>query len=684
VNRSPKNPSTRLLLACVAALAPACAFAHFAGFKSPGPGMHFTVGQPVIVFADLFDDNDGHGMIVCPTGQTPIVPPGGGAATCSGGGTPVGWPQFQVLVDGVAQTDSVTHGTTVPGSTDFDSNGNPDPIDFYRFSVTGLAPGTHQMVIRGHFAPPPHSNGATLDSAPIAITIDALPAGRTTLTLSADVSGAINWNNLIVIGNGHRVHANGAVSIMNTLVTGLGSASALGIDGTASNLAIENSVFESTAAIDLNTPSAAVVRNNEWRANNLLTFVASDPDASPIVTFRGGGVSPRLFQGNNVGAGRVEFRNAFNWLIGGDGDAETNVIIGPRATLYLVDGSSNITVRGNYDHHNYRGGWSQGFNFSWTCNFCGASSGTFNLIEHNVIRGGSWPLQSVSGELRYNLIYGYGHTWLRSAGETGASIHHNVFTPEKGGGDLNEGIWFYSGETNIQIYNNTFDGGGAGNFDFAGATIRVNNDSHVDSIRNNLVTYSRDTGNGSPGEPRIVGDAGTIGHADYNAFYSPDNTTKDNYAITGMSEPAIGAHDASSAGTGMLNGQLAATPFSAPRVDPYESLVDEGAVWNRTQKVSAILAAFRARYLPAAGSPVVNAGDPADNDAQARRTDIGAIDRDGHDDDKFGKFGVDEIFADGFEAGPITIGAPDPDYHAVDHTGDHWHCEGVTRFHDCH
>jgi hypothetical protein len=668
------------LLIGILELLPLSAFAHFAGFKSPGPGMHFTVGQPVIVFADLFDDNDGHGMIICPAGQTPIVPAGGGAATCSGGGTPVGWPQLQVLVDGAAQTDSVTHGTTVPGSTDFDSNGNPDPIDFYRFSVTGMTPGTHQMVIRGHFAPPPASNGATVDSTPIAITIDALPAGRTTLTLNADVTGTINWNNLIVIGNGHRVHANGAVSIVNTLVTGLGSPSAAGIDGTASNLSIRNSVFESTAALDLTAAASAVVRNSEWRANNLLTFVASDPDASPIITLRGNGIGAKLFQGNNIGAGRVEFRNTSNWLIGGDTDADTNIIIGPRATLYPVDSSSNITVRGNYDHHNYRGGWSQGFNFSWVCNFCGSSSGTVNLIEHNVIRGGSWPLQSVSGELRYNLIYGYGHTWLRSAGDNGASIHHNVFAPEKGGGDQNQGIWFYDGETNIQVYNNTFDGGGGGQFDFAGPTIQVNNTSHVDSIRNNLVTYSRNYEN-TPGDPRIVGDAGTIGQADYNAFYSPDNTTKDNYAIAGVSEPAVGAHDASGAGTGVLNGQLAATPFSAARIDPYETLVDEGAVWNRTQKVSTILAAFRAHYMPAAGSPVVNAGDPADNDAQSRRTDIGAIDRDGHDDDQFGKFGVDEIFANGFEV--TTTVQSDRELHIVDHTGDHWHCEGVTRASPC-
>src|SRR5262249_27236487 len=148
------------------------AVAHFADFKSPGPGMHFTVGQPIIVFADLLDDNNNHGVIVCPTGQTPIVPMGGGPASCSGGGTAVGWPKLQVFVDGVLQTDSVTHGSTVQGSTDFDSNGNPDPINFNRFSITGLSAGTHQIKVRGLFPPPPVSDGATLDSPPISVTVD--------------------------------------------------------------------------------------------------------------------------------------------------------------------------------------------------------------------------------------------------------------------------------------------------------------------------------------------------------------------------------------------------------------------------------------------------------------------------------------------------------------------------------
>ncbi|QBB71180.1 hypothetical protein ELE36_12910 [Pseudolysobacter antarcticus] len=514
--------------------------------------------------------------------------------------------------------------------------------------------GTHLVKLRGQFTPPPDSDGATLDSAPISIVVDALPSDRTTLDLSANLSGPINWNNQIIIGNGHTVSSSGAVTIKNTLVIGLGSLTTSGISGTATAVDIENSVFEATGAIDLTVSGGATINNNEFRANNLLTFEASDPDATPIITLHGNSAPMKLFQGNRAGAGRVVFSNTRNWLIGGDGDDQSNILIGPRSTLYLVEGTSNITVRGNYDHHSYRGGWSQGLNLSFSCRLCSGASGSNILIEHNLFRGSSWPVQDLTGEFRYNLVYGYGHTWLRSA-DNGASIHHNLFVPEKGGGTLDQGVWFYGGETGIQIYNNTFDGGGNAIGDFAGPTIQINGASSVSSLRNNLITFSRNQDNGNPGSPRIVGDVGTVISADYNAFYSPDNVTHDNYAVTGMSEgstPGFATHDVSGSGTiGSKDGQLAATPFSGQRIYPYESVVDEGAVWQRSQKLSTILAAFRARYTPTASSPVNDHGDPQDNDGHGRRTDIGAIDVNGHDQDRFGKFGpfADLIFQSKFE-----------------------------------
>src|SRR5512141_1862756 len=95
-----------VLVALIGATLCSSAAAHFADFKSPGAGMHFSVGQQVVVFADLFDDFNIHGVIVCPTGQT-VLPNNGvaGPAVCSGGGAPTGWPQLQVFVDGVPHLD---------------------------------------------------------------------------------------------------------------------------------------------------------------------------------------------------------------------------------------------------------------------------------------------------------------------------------------------------------------------------------------------------------------------------------------------------------------------------------------------------------------------------------------------------------------------------------------------------
>ncbi len=219
-----------------------------------------------------------------------------------------------------------------------------------------------------------------------------------------------------------------------------------------------------------------------------------------------------------------------------------------------------MIVRGNYSHHNYRGGWSQGFNM------VASGVGANVLIEHNVFRGSSWNVQDVAGEFRYNLVYGYGHTWLRS-GNDGAAIHHNVFAPEQGGGESDQGIWLYSGEKNVQIYNNTFDGGGdavaenfaIGSFPFTGPVVQISNDSHVTSLRNNLMTFTTNFEN-SAGNPHVVGDASTFGTVDYNAFYSPDNDTRDNYAISGKSEgvtAGFAAHDVSGSGALRREGRTA-------------------------------------------------------------------------------------------------------------------------------
>jgi len=616
-------------------VASAPAAAHEAEFKSPGPGMHFTEGLPIIVFADIADARDYHGFII----------------------DGVGWPQFQVLVDGVKQIDGVTGKDTVPGANMVDQNGNPSPADFYRFSVTGLAPGGHQVVARGLFFAPGDSDVAVQDSAPITIIVDPRP-DKTVVNLTGDVSGPVNWDNVIVVGNGHKVNASGSLVIADSLVSGLGSLDTAGISGSLDSVDIQGSIFEAMGSLDLTIGGSAVIRGNEFRANNLIKFIANDPDASPVILLTGNSTEPKLFQGNRIGAGRVVFDSTRNWLVGGDSEADSNILIGPRCTLYFQNGSSDITVRGNYDHHNYRGGWSQGFNLSFQCQQCRPADGSGILVEHNFFTGGSWPIQNLIGEFRYNVVYGYGHAWIRSA-VTGALIHHNVFTPDGIKGSLDRALDFYRDETGLNIYNNTFDGGGPIG-DMAGPTVAIGGTTQVLSLRNNLFTFSRNQGNDNPGDARVVG--GALVSADYNAFYSPDNDNNDSYAVAGMTEgstPGFAAHDVSGNGDiGVVDGELAEFPFAGERIYPLNdgTVVDEAAIWQGTQKVSYVLAAFRSRYTPKPGSPLSDAGDPQDNDSQDRRADIGAVDLGGHDQDKFGKFGTPPSE---FEAPTVSLTSPE-------------------------
>jgi hypothetical protein len=613
------------------------AFAHSSSFKSPGPGMHFTQGQPLVVYADLFDDRDGKGIIVCPSGQTisnMSPPPDYGisrVAQCSGGGTPTGWPQLQLLIDGNLQTDNNTGSTTYQNTISFNHDGNPDPIGYFPFSAptAGLAPGAHQVVARGHFSADA-VNVTTVDSSPITIYIDA-PPSKSVVTLTADVNGPVNWDNVIVVGNGHAVTATGDLVIHNSLVTGLAAPTTAGLSGTVNSIDIEGSIFEDSGALNLTSSGAITITGNEFRANNRLKFVASDPSVPFEITVHGNGSGTKLFQGNRVGAGQLSF-NGDSWLIGGDTDDASNIFIGPRCVLNV--NGSNLVIRGNYAHHNYRGAWSQGFNFVYS------TSSSNVLTEHNFIRDSSWPVQQLAGEFRYNVVFGYGHTWIRSA-NSNAVVHHNIFTPG-GDGDPNDGVMCYQSETGLVIYNNTFDGGGNQEGDMSAPTIGISGTAQVLSLRNNLITFSRNLANGSPGATSVVGGPAGYVYVDYNSFYSPDNDNKTAYDFTGT---GVGGHDVSGTGAlGVVNGQLAATPFAGARIVTDDDriitdTIDESAVWQGTQKLSYVLAAFRARYTPAPGSPIIDAGDPQDNDSKGRRADIGAIDSNGHDQDKLGTFG---------------------------------------------
>jgi hypothetical protein len=588
-------------------------------FKSPGPGMHFTAGLPIQAYADVLPRDEA-----------------------------AGFPQVQCYWDGQLASSAANISTG---------------YNYFPLAVAGnlVVPGVHELKLHATFR-----NGIVRDVA-LPVQVDPWPADKTqpcsaesgqqfcVVDLAADRTiSNLNWTNVAVRGNGHKLTLGGNVTIKNSLITGLGSLTGIadpptavmvpGITGTLTgNVDIQNSVFEATGAVSLaiNGNGDVAFRNNELRASNFVRFVPNDPDRSPVLELSGTNTRRKLFQGNRIASGRVVFSRMANWLIGSDVDeldADGNILMGPRCTINVIE-SSGVVVRGNYSFHNYRGEWSQGFNFVTS----GSSADT--LIEHNLIRSASWPVQDLAGEFRYNAVVGYGHQWIRTL-HSGAKIHHNVFAPE-GGGGLGSGVWAYlpwyiPSVTGVQIYNNTMDGGDLTG-DFAGPFVEISDSLiQVTSLRNNLFTHARNTQNGSPGTPLVTATDGSFLYADYNAFYSPNSSQTENYDanIPGRIEggPGYAGHDVSGTGaTGVINGRLSNYPFAGRRNYPYD--IDEGAVWNRRLKLSAVLSSFRNRYTPVLGSPVIDAGDVADNDSSGRRADIGAIDVSGHDQDRFGKYG---------------------------------------------
>jgi hypothetical protein len=95
--------------------------------------------------------------------------------------------------------------------------------------------------------------------------------------------------------------------------------------------------------------------------------------------------------------------------------------------------------------------------------------------------------------------------------------------------------------------------------------------------------------------------------ADYNAWYNPRATGTLRY-LPGIAQNAPGAHDVQS------NPQL-----SGAAEVPYR--ISQGCVWTGKYSTGQVLSHYRQIYRPASGSPLINAGDPADGAG----TPIGAI-----------------------------------------------------------
>jgi hypothetical protein len=436
-----------------------------------------------------------------------------------------------------------------------------------------------------------------LDSDPVLVRVDAPPSYAQTVNLSGDLtlSGpsysleGTATARLRVNGNGHRiVTAPGAATAIRFRYVdffGMGDPSSTatpGIDvATDGSLEVTGCNFDGSNIVQLAVTGAApaTVRGNNFRSN-MRQPIGQNPGAAPtgpsypVVVLRGISTGTKVFQGNNVGAGWVFLSGTRGWLVGGDADADGNVLVGARVGIY-ADASQDLQIRRNYSHHIYYGGWSQGSNFE----LGGIASLT---AEHNVVAGSSWPVRGVAGEFRYNLVLEAGHQWMW-ADHSGAYVHHNVFV----GGDADiGGIFALYSPTGVRIQNNTIDGLGG---DSVFAALRLTNGSV--SLSSNLILNVR------PIPVRI--DGGSL-EADYNLFW--------NCGTPFYSDGRAPAHDV-----------LASPLLQGPPSTTYP--FDETALWMRTLTVRQVLAQYRMMYMPGAGSPAIDAGDPAGGAGN----DIGAI-----------------------------------------------------------
>jgi hypothetical protein len=299
---------------------------------------------------------------------------------------------------------------------------------------------------------------------------------------------------------------------------------------------------------------------------------------------------------------------------------------------FIVNGSSGMVLRGNYSQHNYPHRMSQGENFELV--------GNGFLAEHNVIRSSSWPVRSMGGEFRYNLIDASGNSdSVVQSPLSNLNMHHNIFVYSVSQTlySPGTGVNVFGNVDNIQFHHNVMDGGGTFML-FYGNPISVENGSFLGSLRNN-VFYNFATQVTSPMLSGPLGETSTppparLRYADYNDFFNPNAVNQTNYGlgVVGLTpgSAGYGMHD-----LGGLNGHVNPR-FTQPTAIPFPFLPED--IWSRTRKVSEVLAQYRMRYSPAAGSPLIGAGDPQDGVGG----NIGAIGN-GEAADQFGLFGTGAV-----------------------------------------
>ena len=290
-------------------------------------------------------------------------------------------------------------------------------------------------------------------------------------------------------GNGFKTAGKwtGRIKVTHCEIRGLGSAAKPAFDITATGegdkIAIEHCAFHASGAIHVaNTEkSATVFRHNTIQEDSVVAISKDVGSSAHAFVARGNSRERKLFQGNVIPRGKIVFE-APHWLIGGDSDADSNLLIGLR--IGIDARGEGTVVRGNYCHllmpitaeYPY---WSQISVFT---------TGREVVGEHNVIRDGEWIVRFVEGEFRYNVISDIIDHDLMQNGSIGR-IHHNLFlagTSKSRQGSMSACIAVVyppkEPGAGIEIFNNVFDGGDR--LDVPG--IEVAAKGFVKSVRSNV------------------------------------------------------------------------------------------------------------------------------------------------------------------------------------------------------
>jgi hypothetical protein len=465
-----------------------------------------------------------------------------------------------------------------------------------------------------------------------------------------------------IVGNGFRIRSSGAwtgsVRIRHCDVQKLGAPAKFTDDGRRiatsfpaldltitgkGALIVEHCDFDESAAIHVQNDGDSTTT---FRANTIrdTTLARADKDVDkslPCFVGRGRSAARKLFQANHIYRSQCRFAGP-NWLVGGDTDADSNICIGLRIGLF-AEGEGTV-VRGNYLH--LRMPITKEFPYYSQVSTFSTSKGA--LGEHNVVRDGEWIVRFVEGEFRYNLITDIIDHDLMQNGSAGR-IHHNLFVAGKS--DSRPGSMMgciaviyppkKPGE-GIEIFNNVFDGG-----DWMDVpAIEVSPGAFVKSVRNNVFCNFAHKDRYYKGAHGMIRAAwndesadkkpARLGYADYNLFWNPKTKTPRNYLLAvadkmERKDAGFGLHDIPRGGK--VNEQ-ADPKFKGPIPKAFPFSDDDIKAGKVT--VSKILAFYRDAYTPAADSPLVGAGDPADGPG----VNIGAVgSAKDSPSDRFGQFG---------------------------------------------